>query len=143
MKYFAKIDENNLVLNIDVLNDAVAPDEATGITFLKTFYKEPNATWKSCNKGQGATPGTVARVGGVWDEINEGFWPLQPYPSWIKNNSTWQWEAPITYPTITELYSIFWDENNVLWKATRFNNDDDPIMTYTWNSTTLVWEDLN
>jgi hypothetical protein len=37
MKYFAKINENNLVLNIDVLNDAVAPDEATGITFLKTL----------------------------------------------------------------------------------------------------------
>ena len=123
MKYFAKIDENNLVLNIDILNDTVAPDEATG------------------NKGQGSTPGTVARVGGVWDEVNEGFWSLQPYPSWIKNNSTWQWEAPITYPTIKDLYSIFWDEDNLLWKATKFN--DDPIITYTWNSTTLAWEDLN
>ena len=70
MKYFAKIDENNLVLNIDVLNDAAAPDEATGITFLKIFYKEPNATWKSCNKGEGSAPGTRASIGGVWEEIN-------------------------------------------------------------------------
>tara|TARA_R110000751_G_scaffold307468_1_gene428844 strand:+ start:618 stop:1043 length:426 start_codon:yes stop_codon:yes gene_type:complete len=141
MKYFARIDENNLVLNIDVLNDAVAPDEATGITFLKTFYKEPNATWKSCNKGEGAALGTRAHIGGVWDEINEGFWSPQPYPSWIKNNSTWKWEAPVAFPTIADDYSVRWDEDNLLWKATKIG--EDPIVVYTWNSNTVAWEDLN
>mgnify|MGYP003649670403 FL=1 len=137
MKYFAKIDENNLILTIEVLNDDVAPDENTGITFLKNFYKNENQKWKMCEKSSGGTPGTVASIGGTWDETNQGFWAIQPYPSWTKNNSTWKWDAPVLFPSIANDYSIWWDEENLLWKATKLV--EDPKVIYNWNSDTFSW----
>ena len=90
-----------------------------------------------CEKLSSGTPGTIAAIGGTWDETNQGFWAIQPYPSWTKNNSTWKWDAPVLFPSIADDYSIWWDEENLLWKATKLV--EDPKVIYNWNSDTFSW----
>lgn len=58
---------------------------------------------------------TRAAIGGTYDGAK--FWLPKPYPSWIKNEETNKWEAPIPYPIIEEgsdeIYT--WDENTTSW----------------------------
>jgi len=53
MASFAKLDENNIVTQIESVNNTVLINPATnleeeirGINFLRTLYKEPTANWK-------------------------------------------------------------------------------------------------
>jgi hypothetical protein len=57
--------------------------------------------------------GNYAGIGYVYDEVNDVFYMPQPYPSWILNNSTWTWEAPIPYPNDNNSYA--WDEPTISW----------------------------
>ena len=41
------------------------------------------------------------------------FYTPQPYPSWILNNQTYLWEAPVPYPTDGKIY--YWDETTQSW----------------------------
>jgi len=52
-----------------------------------------------------------AQVGGIYDEENERFIDIQPYPSWILNNETGLWEAPISKPN----ENYFWNESEQIW----------------------------
>lgn len=56
-----------------------------------------------------------AVIGGTYDGLK--FWPPQPYPSWIKNEETNKWEAPIPYPVVEEGSDEYyiWDENTTSW----------------------------
>ena len=60
-----------------------------------------------------ATDKTV--VGGIYDGTK--FWPLQPYPSWIKNEELNEWEPPVPYPVTQEVSdeTYVWDENTISW----------------------------
>jgi hypothetical protein len=45
------------------------------------------------------------------------FWPLQPFPSWIKNEELNKWQAPVPYPEIEDGSDekYVWDENTISW----------------------------
>jgi hypothetical protein len=53
-----------------------------------------------------------AQVGGTYDEENERFIDIQPYPSWILNDETGLWEAPIPKPDV----NYFWKETDQTWE---------------------------
>jgi len=53
-----------------------------------------------------------AAIGGTYDGTK--FWLKQPWPSWVKNEETAEWEAPIPYPTDGKTY--VWDEPTISWK---------------------------
>ena len=38
-KYFAKVDENNIVIRVSAVHDDVAPTEEAGKNFLNNLYK--------------------------------------------------------------------------------------------------------
>jgi len=63
----------------------------------------------------GGTPfrGNYAGVGFIFDDVNDVFYPSQPYPSWNLNQSSWTWEAPIPYPNDDNYYE--WNEENQSW----------------------------
>jgi len=42
------------------------------------------------------------------------FYPAQPFASWILNESTWLWEAPVARPDDGKIYQ--WDEATISWK---------------------------
>jgi hypothetical protein len=50
-------------------------------------------------------------IGGTY--INEHFVYIKPYNSWILNEETYEWEAPVAYPTDGKQYD--WDEENLRW----------------------------
>ncbi len=63
--------------------------------------------------GKEALRGNYAGIGYVYDATNDVFYAPQPYPSWILNNTTWLWEAPVPYPTDGKYYK--WDESTTNW----------------------------
>jgi hypothetical protein len=132
MAHFAKIDENNLVINVVTLNDSDMLDlennesELVGQTYLQTHNNWPLHLWiqTSYNTFEnthklGGIPfrGNYAQLGYIWDSTNEIFWPEKPYASWVKNTTDARWQSPIgDAPTLTEeqwkAYSYYsWDES--------------------------------
>jgi hypothetical protein len=131
MAYFAKLDENNIVLGVHKVANAVLLDENNneieqkGIDLLTQLHNYSNWKQTSYNtvrnthyETDGITPSAdqskalranFASIGYTYDSINDVFIAPQPYPSWTLNNSTWTWEAPIAKPT--GVYIVGWDEN--------------------------------
>ena len=55
-------------------------------------------------------------IGGTYDGTK--FWLPQPFPSWVKNQETNEWEAPVAYPTVDPENPKYyeWDEATTSWK---------------------------
>ena len=121
MAHFAKLDENNLVLQVIVVADSDAPTEAEGQIFLQNLYKTTD-TYKQTSYntygGVHATGGTPFRknyagVGYTYDASKDAFIPPKPYNSWTLNEDTCQWDAPVTYPDDGKGY--VWKEDSRTW----------------------------
>ena len=54
-----------------------------------------------------------AGLGFTYDPIRDAFIAPKPYPSWILNEGSCIWEAPVSYPNDGQLYS--WDETTLSW----------------------------
>ena len=110
MAHFAEIDENGVVLRVLVVPDAqehrgqdyMAVDLALGGTWIKTSY---NARIRK----------NYAGIGMTFDAVRDAFISPQPYPSWVLNEETCQWDSPVPYPTDGLMYE--WDETITDWKA--------------------------
>ena len=128
MASFAKLDNNNIVTTVvsvvnEVLKDSNGIEqEQLGINFLKTLYNEPNAIWKQTSYNTiggvhslGGTPfrKNHAGIGYTYDSQRDAFIPPKPYNSWILNETTCNWNAPIPYPTDGQRYS--WNEETQNW----------------------------
>ena len=57
--------------------------------------------------------GNYAGVGYTYDRANDVFYAPQPFPSWILDEATWTWQAPVDYPTDGKAYR--WDEDTTNW----------------------------
>jgi hypothetical protein len=57
--------------------------------------------------------GNFAGVGFTYDAVNDVFIAPSPFPSWVLNQSTWLWEAPVPSPQDGKMYG--WDEALVAW----------------------------
>lgn len=102
---FAFLDNENKVINVSVF-DSENPDTSL-LEDIKNIY---NATdYKSC------TVYGEAYINGFF--INNRFILPKPYPSWILNDLTYEWEAPIPYPQIEDGSDEFytWDEQSLSW----------------------------
>jgi hypothetical protein len=127
MASFAKLN-NNIVERVESVVNEVLKDsngveqELIGIEFLRTLYNEPNAIWKQTSYNTvggihslGGTPfrKNHAGVGYTYDEIKNAFIPPKPYNSWILNETTCNWNAPVAYPTDGQRYN--WNEQTLNW----------------------------
>jgi hypothetical protein len=128
MASFAKLNSENTVITVESVVNEVLKDsngieqEQLGIDFLRTLYNEPNAIWKQTSYNThggshdfGGTPfrKNHAGVGYTYDLNRDAFIPPKPYNSWILNESTCNWDAPLAYPTDGQRYS--WNEENQNW----------------------------
>lgn len=116
MASFAKIGLNSKVIEVqsvanEVLHDSNGVEqEVNGINFLK--HLTGWAIWK-----QTFTDGTrknYAGIGYTYDEDRDAFIPPKNYPSWILNEDTCLWEAPVAYPDDDNRYT--WNETNQTWE---------------------------
>ena len=125
MAYFVELDSDNNVINVVVVSDDVATDEATGIAFLQELYSKTlisgtSISWKQTYKD--GTRKNYAGIGYVYDETRDVFYEPQPYPSWILDEDTCFWQPPVAYPSDGKATiggdgkTYMWDEDNTGWK---------------------------
>lgn len=109
MAHWAEIDDNNIVLRVTV-GDNNEPDEGyqwlidnLGGTWIKTSY---NAATNGFRKN-------YAGIGMTYDSVRDAFIAKKPFDSWILNEETCQWNAPVNYPTDGKIY--VWNETSISW----------------------------
>jgi len=111
MSHFAKV-ENGIVVQVIVAEEDFIATGALGdpANFVQTSYnthggKHPEDRPLRMN---------YAGVGYAYDEQRDAFIPPQPFASWLLNEETCLWEAPVAMPTDDKKYA--WDEESVSWK---------------------------
>jgi len=118
MAHFAKLDENNVVLEVlvvhnnELLQDGVE-SEAKGIQFL-VDWSGGYPLWKQTSYN-GNFRKNYAGIGYTYDATRDAFIPPQPFPSWTLNENTCLWDAPVPFPTDGQRYQ--WDEATTSWVA--------------------------
>ena len=130
MASFAKLNSENIVTTVvsvvnEVLKDSNGVEqEQLGINFLNQLYNT-NDNWKqtsyNTNAGihkLGGTPfrKNFAGIGYTYDTQRDAFIPPKPFNSWILNETTCLWDAPIPMPndaSIDRRYS--WNEETQNW----------------------------
>jgi hypothetical protein len=131
MAYFAKLGKGNIVERVAVVSNDVATTEQAGVEFLQNLYKD-RAVWKQTSYN-GNIRKNYAGVGFKYDQTRDAFIPPSPYASWVINETTCLWEAPIPKPNEdTNEIRYEWDEDNRAWQQ----------KNYTYNAETEKW-DLN
>ena len=115
MAHFAKLDENNIVLAVHVVNNDVitidgVESEQAGIDFLTELYG--HSSWKQTSYN-GSFRKNYAGVGMIYDASRDAFICDSPYPSWVLNENTCIWEAPTPFPSDGKRYT--WDEATTSW----------------------------
>lgn len=112
MAHFAKIN-GELVEQVVVVHNNDAPNEAAGIAFLLSLFGsiEP-AVWRQTSYN-GSIRKNFAGVGFTYDAGRDAFIAPKPYPSWILDESTCCWQAPVPTPEAGGPWQ--WDENAGEW----------------------------
>tara|TARA_Y100000361_G_scaffold141153_1_gene145943 strand:+ start:144 stop:521 length:378 start_codon:yes stop_codon:yes gene_type:complete len=116
MAHFAKINSNNIVEVVHVVNNAVitkedgTEDESKGKDFLDSLFGP--ATWVQTSYNNNFRK-NYAGVGYTYDSVRDAFIPPKPYNSWVLNEDTCQWEAPVEFPDVNNRYN--WNEENQEW----------------------------
>jgi hypothetical protein len=112
MAHFVKLDDNNIVLEVNVVANAALDsnnEEASGIAFL-TEWSGGYSNWKQTsynNNIRKQYPG----IGYSYDPVADVFIAPQPYPSWSLDEN-YDWQAPTPMPTEGRWY---WDEATLSW----------------------------
>jgi len=155
MAHFAKLGINSKVIGVEVVADADCKnadnieDEQVGIQFLENIHGWP--LWKQTSYNTqanvhslGGTPfrKNYAGIGHTYDEDRDAFIPPKPYASWVVNETTCVYEAPVAYPSVTTYgdpakpYEISWDETNTRWIC---KDSEDPINNFRWDASASAW----
>jgi hypothetical protein len=104
MSHWAKID-NNIV--VEVLVGPNYGDEG------EAFFNALGGTWVKTSYN-GNIRKNYAGVGYTYDEGRDAFIAPKPYNSWLLDEDTCRWQAPVPYPTDGLMYQ--WDEELTDWK---------------------------
>lgn len=119
MAHFAKLDSNNIVTQVVVVDNSVllkadgTESELKGKQFLNSLFG--TATWKQTSYN-GTIRKNYAGVGYKYDATRDAFIPPQPFASWTLNETTCTWESPVPMPT-DGIYN--WDDANQQWVLAR------------------------
>ena len=117
MAHFAKMDESNIVLEVNVVNNEDIQDlsfpesESVGIEFL-TNWSGGYSNWKQTSYNKSFRK-NYAGIGFTYDPQRDAFIPPQPFPSWVLNEQTCLWEAPTPRPM--DGFEYIWNEEELSW----------------------------
>ena len=112
MATFAKIGLNSKVIEVlsvhnnELLDSNGVEQEVNGIDFLTKLTGW--AIWKQTSYN-GNFRKNHAGIGYTYDEDKDAFIPKKPFASWILNETTCIWKAPVAYPNDDKMY--YWDED--------------------------------
>ena len=114
MAHFAQL-ENNVVKQVivvsnqDILDDKGQESEEVGIKFCSNLL---GGTWKQTSYNAKIRK-NYAGVGYTYDEGRDAFIPPKPFESWLLDEDTCQWKAPVDMPTDGKRYT--WVEETTSW----------------------------
>lgn len=115
MAHFAQLDANNVVTQVIVVGNKDTADangvekESIGVAFCEKLF---GGTWKQTSYN-GNIRKNYAGIGYTYDATRDAFIPPKPFNSWVLNETTCQWEAPVPMPTDDKRYT--WDEATTSW----------------------------
>ena len=121
MAYFAKLGTGNIIETVISVNNSVITDsnrieqEKLGNDFINKLYNTRDV-WKQTSYNNNFRK-NFAGIGFQYDQTRDAFISPKPYNSWILNENTCNWNAPVARP----------DDNNM----------------YKWNEEILNWEIIN
>lgn len=110
MAHFAEVDSNNIVIRVLVVPDSaedrgqdyLANELGLGGTWVQTSYN-------------GNIRKNFAGIGFTYDVERDAFISPKPFDSWLLDEETCQWKAPVEYPTDGVMYQ--WNEDKKDWEA--------------------------
>jgi len=117
MAHFAKLGINNIIEKVIAVNNSVITDEngveqeQLGIDFINNLYNT-NDIWKQTSYNNNIRK-NYAGIGYTYDEIRDAFIAPKPFNSWLLNETTCRWEAPIARPNDEGRYT--WNEETKNW----------------------------
>jgi len=121
MAHFAKIDENNVVTQVVVVDNKDTADalgvekEHIGAAHLEKIL---GGTWKQTSYNANMRK-NYAGIGYTFDAQRDAFIPPKPFNSWVLNEATCHWQAPTPMPedagTGDPPKMYFWNEDTVSW----------------------------
>jgi hypothetical protein len=117
MAHFAKLDQNNVVTavhavnNIEMLAADGSESEMMGVAFL-IRWSNGYSNWKQTSYN-GKIRKNYAGIGHTYDSVRDAFIPPQPFASWVLNEETCLWNAPVAMPDDGKVYN--WDESSNAW----------------------------
>jgi len=114
MAHYAKLDEANAVLGVIVVANSEEMgdgqmDEARGIAFCVSLTGHPS--WKKTSYNASIRK-NYAGIGFVYDAARDAFIPPKPFSSWVLDEVTCQWQAPVPMP---DGGPWAWDEGTLGW----------------------------
>ena len=112
MAHFAKIGKGNIVERVEVVSNNIATTEQAGIDFLNNLYKSRDV-WKQTSYN-GNIRKNFAGVGFQYDQTRDAFIAPKPFNSWVLNEDTCRWDAPVVKPDDGQKYK--WNETIKNWE---------------------------
>lgn len=103
MRRFAEIDETGLVLRVIVAHSLEWCSDSLGGVWVETF--------------KDGTRYNHAGIGFTYDEERDAFIPPKPFESWVLDEGTCLWVAPVALPDDADTVAYEWDEEAGDWVA--------------------------
>jgi hypothetical protein len=111
MSHFAKV-ENGIVTQVIVAEQDVIDSGLFGIGWIQTSY---NTHFGQHPEGRPLRK-NFAGIGYIYDSGRDAFIPPKVFDSWVLNETTCQWEAPVPMPDDGNVY--IWNEQSCSWEQT-------------------------
>lgn len=119
MAHFAQLDENNVVTqvivvdNADVVDENGVEQEHIGVAFCQKLFGA-DTRWKQTSYNHSFRV-RYAGVGYTYNEELDAFITPKGPASWTLDPTTAMWVPPVPYPNDGQMY--MWDEDNLNWKT--------------------------
>jgi hypothetical protein len=112
MAHFAILKAGNIVERVEVVSNDIATNEQAGIDFLRNLYKNQHLPVIQTSYNNNIRK-NYAGIGYQYDQQRDAFIAPKPFNSWVLNEDTCQWEAPIPMPINDNRYT--WNESTKTW----------------------------
>jgi hypothetical protein len=115
MAHFAELDDNNIVKQVivvhnnELLDESGIESEQKGIDFCTNLL---GGRWVQTSYNSNIRK-NYAGQDYLYDPVRDAFIAPKPFDSWLLDENTCQWKAPVKYPTNDKLYT--WDESTKTW----------------------------
>jgi hypothetical protein len=111
MAHFAKLGVGNIVEQVIVVSNDIATNEQAGVDFINKLYNTRDV-WKQTSYNNNIRK-NYAGIGYQYDQTRDAFVPPKPFNSWVLNEQTCRWEAPVARPNDNNMY--IWNETTQNW----------------------------